>query len=256
MWTDQEHSMVGPYIGALLFAVGVLLNVGPAADLVRHLATESLDEGWVTLVGAVLGLSAIAWQTRRGFSHLISSQRNQAELDREARLEQLHLEREQQEWRERRESKVLSAALRGALIANYQAAINVKLHCSMMSIISKKIAEEHGSRESKIALSFKFDLSIFDVNNSRIGLLGADIAADVSQVFSELRIPESYNSDLSIDYKMQAVIYDGVSKGMDNVMEDIMHVTERLRVFESGGSDPGPLSQIKVKRFTNQTYSS
>lgn len=243
--------MFGPYLGAMLFALGLLLNLEPTASLIRHIATDGLDEGWATLVGAVIGLSAIAWQTRRGFSHLISSQKSQANIDQQARLDQAEIEREQHEWQQRREAEQLSAALRGALLANRQAAINAKLHSMLMSKIAEDRARKDPDGEGKIVFKFNFDTAIFDANITRIGLLGADLVADVSQVFSELRIPNVPNFDVPVKFSMQKLAHDAVIEGLSDIIEDTAHVAQRLIAFEldKEDDDPGPLAKIKMSRL-------
>lgn len=89
---------------------------------------SDIPQGWAMLVGALIGLLAIAWQTRAGFRHLIESQKHNSELDRKALLERARLDREAREHqarldleaeqsKQKREAKVLAAALRGEVLA-------------------------------------------------------------------------------------------------------------------------------------------
>jgi hypothetical protein len=50
-----------------------------------------LDQGTATLLGAIIGLSIVARQARRGFTNLVRSQAHQAQIDRDARLHQSEL---------------------------------------------------------------------------------------------------------------------------------------------------------------------
>jgi len=82
-------------------------------------------QGWALLI---IGLGIIAWQLRIGFRNLMLSHANQAELDRQASREEALLDREAREHLaelqaqakealQRKEAIVLSADLRGELMA-------------------------------------------------------------------------------------------------------------------------------------------
>src|SRR4051812_34519453 len=77
---------------------------------------SAIPPGAWTFMGAVIGFSAVAWQTRRGFKNLIASQEHRGELDRVARADQARLVEEGKLADQNREAKVIAAAIHAELI--------------------------------------------------------------------------------------------------------------------------------------------
>jgi hypothetical protein len=73
-----------------------------------------------TLIGSLIGLSVIGWQTRRGFKNLIASQEHRAEKEREARARDASNEQSE------REKKALAAALAGELYSLWRQVRNTR----------------------------------------------------------------------------------------------------------------------------------
>ena len=92
-------------LGATVALIG--LNAAWAANQ----ASWKIDPGTATLCGAIIGLAIIGQQARRGFANLIKSQRNQSELDRDARLHQHAIEREREIEKRSNDRNVLLAAM-------------------------------------------------------------------------------------------------------------------------------------------------
>lgn len=69
-----------------LFVLNVFFFSGPLAAFLPW--ANSIGSGLATLIGSVIGLSVIAFQTRQGFKNLIASQEHRADKEREARADQ------------------------------------------------------------------------------------------------------------------------------------------------------------------------
>jgi hypothetical protein len=103
-------------------------TVKPIQAASEWAVANDLPQGWAILIGVIIGLGIIAWQTRIGLRNLLLSQAHQAELDRQVSLERARLDRDareheaelqaqSQEALQRKEAVVFAAALRGELMA-------------------------------------------------------------------------------------------------------------------------------------------
>src|ERR1700726_2848019 len=97
-------------ITVLLCFCNLILFLAPVPFVLKSYGLE-INQGLATLIGAILGLSAIAYQTRIGFNNLMLSQQNQAKLERDARVHRRKLETEAKQAEQENERKVLVAAL-------------------------------------------------------------------------------------------------------------------------------------------------
>jgi len=140
---------------------------------------------FATLIGAVLGLSVIAWQTRRGFRNLIASQEHRATMERGARADQARIEREVLAEQVEREKRALAASLAGELTSLWYQVRNVQYLPVAQSVLLEAMMEDGTTRKQEFVLPIgKFRVPIYEANISKLGLLGASLAGDVARVFS------------------------------------------------------------------------
>lgn len=213
--------------------------------------------GWATLLGAVIGLSAIAWQTRAGFGNLIKSQEHSAVLDRDARNERARLDREGREHQyqldtnareaaKESEKKELAAALHGELISINRQYNNVM----QVLLIQEKLFRQMALTGTAISQDFKLlkiSTPVYEANIHRIGLLGPSVAADVAEIYGAM----SFGFELPakhLDPEMLSILLDGIRQSLSSVNKDALHVNSRLLAIQFGSEDPGPLLFARQRR--------
>ena len=108
----------------VLFVINVFFFSGPLSAFFAR--ANSITPGLATLIGSLIGLSVIGWQTRRGFKNLIASQEHRAEKEREARADQARIERDASNEQSEREKKALAAALAGELYSLWRQVRNTR----------------------------------------------------------------------------------------------------------------------------------
>ena len=220
--------------------------------------THDLPYGWATLIGAVLGLSAIAWQTGRGFRHLIASQGNQAELDRKAMEVQAVFDRDAREHQaklnliadleaQKAERLPLIAALQGELFACSRQLGNVRNWLILMEAMAEGIGKEGGKVKTPLGIP-NSTTPIYDANIAKIGLLGASIACDVVEVYSMFSAKVVWDKPAELDPKLLCPILKEMSDLIPDQCDDILHVIRRLSAIAHGTDDPGLLRQHRADR--------
>src|ERR1700733_530000 len=95
----------------LLGALALTAFSAATAFLLIFASGYKLDPGLATFTGAIIGLTVVGWQTNKGFKNLVRSQKNQAELDREARLHRAQLDREIDSEKRQHDRSVLLSAM-------------------------------------------------------------------------------------------------------------------------------------------------
>ncbi|MBC8020159.1 MAG: hypothetical protein H7X78_02970 [Methyloceanibacter sp.] len=198
---------------------------------------HDLPQGWATLLGAIIGLGVIAWQARTGFRHLIRSQEHQANLQRE-------LDKESH----RREAAVLAAALRGELLAGAYALVR---RSGWLEAIEKIIDDAAKNPQGKFYSEIRIEgvtTPIYDAQASRLGLIGASLAADVAQVYGSIKSQFLLAaSEAGRDPKLAKEFVE-VQLNLSKVFsKDVLHVCKRLLAFETGTpeDDPGILVEAR-----------
>lgn len=183
------------------------------------------------LFGAFLGLIAVALATRKGFDNLIRAQKEQAAIDREAEVDRI-------EW----ETTCLAAGLRGEL---KYVIFTIRSHAS---VLRKKAALfEDKAKDAKMAKE-KIHLDIWPVpecrfyiaNVSNLGLLGADITAELSFAYEKLAewrrdVDRSEPSFIGSIYQTMP----GYADILETYLPYFEDLVRRLEVIERGEPDPG-----------------
>lgn len=229
---------------ALLVAAAVLLALvngfyafEPLRAVWRWATSNDLPQGWATLIGVGLGLSAIAWQTSRGFRYLIKSQQNQAELDRQGSIQQSQLEQRAEADARAADGKALAAALIGELTVCHRVQSLRATNLGVMQAVSKKIGEE-GHSVAESFTSPPISTPVYRSIIPQLGLLGASLVADVVAVYSRLDM-EAQGDKRPPTELLSTVVED---------LRDIAHVITRLQAFQDGFRDPGPVYETRNKR--------
>jgi len=209
---------------------------------------------FATFIGAIIGLSVVAWQTRRGFRNLIASQEHRADIERKARADQARIQREFAAEQLEREKMALAAALTGELFSLWDQVKNMGVMATAQSILLEEMIKDgaQGKQNSKLPI-FPLRVPIYEANIAKLGLLGSSLAGDVARVLSRATIAPSTSTDrqaslMDIDIKMLKGTIDGLVQANKDWLEDISHVISRLSALERGTNDPGPLYTLEQER--------
>jgi hypothetical protein len=207
-----------------------------------------------TLLGAIIGLSVVAWQTQRGFRNLIASQEHRAATERDARADQARIQREIAAEQLNQEKMALAAALLSELSSLWYQVRNATTFSMTQSILLEEMIKDgaQGKREATLPI-FPIRVPIYEANISKLGLLGSSLAGDVAQVFSRATVSSSTSTGQQavpqMDIKMYKGMIDGLVQSNKEWLEDISHVIMRLSALERGASDdPGPLYLLEQER--------
>jgi hypothetical protein len=230
----------------VLFVLNVFFFFGPLAAFFA--SANCIAPGLAALIGSLIGLSLIGWQTRQGFKNLIASQEHRAEKEREARADQARIEREATNEQFERERKALAAALAGELYSLWRQVSNVRSwHLVNLAFLGGM--EREGVRTKKGTFSVPtFHVPVYEANVEKLGVLGSSHAGDVARVYSTFSLSAPSQPDLDVDIKLLITTYEGIIESMDIWMEDISHVVKRLVALEHGYADPGTLFELDQQR--------
>ncbi|MBB3146404.1 hypothetical protein FHS21_002819 [Phyllobacterium trifolii] len=237
-----------------ILAIAAVLIFRPDALPIREVMAKDQFAAWVTLLAAFIGFGAIAYQTSKGFDHLIASQKNQAEIDRLARDEQAERDREARMHQAAiarnnilddriAKRKALAAALCGELGA-ITLAINISFDAVKMMII---VFEHFG--ETKLGPNFdvtwpmpKIDPIVYKANIADLGLLGPSTAGDVVQIYQLVLTARPPIENSSLTGTMASKMFGAQHEHLKKWVTSSYHVQQRL-LSQLGDSteDPGPL---------------
>jgi hypothetical protein len=230
----------------VLFVVNVFFFSGPLSAFFAW--ANSITPGLATLIGSLIGLSVIGWQTRQGFKNLIASQEHRAEKEREARADQARIEREATNEQSERERKALAAALTGELLSLWYIVGNSRGWYTVNTALLK-VMEREGARTKEGTFTLPtFHVPIYEANVEKLGLLGSSVAGDVARVFSRASLTSTSQDKFNVDIKWWITTYESVVESMDDWMEDISLVVKRLIALEQGNIDPGTLFELEQQR--------
>ncbi|WP_441281070.1 hypothetical protein [Tardiphaga sp. 862_B3_N1_1] len=210
-----------------------------------------IDPGLATLLGAIVGLCVVAWQTNRGFKNLIRSQENQSRLEREARLHQYELERAGTQEDEEREKRLLLSGLRAEMVSLHSNAYTSAQSHQQFALIYKAMHEHSLPASIKEFTINGYKTPFYQQSISRLGLLNVTLAADIIKVYSMVHDDRKVvwekaapNSVVSVAYATGAVLAYKFNA-------DLYHVGMRIRSFEEGTEDPGTLSKTEATRHAH-----
>jgi hypothetical protein len=208
-----------------------------------------IDSGWATLIAAIIGVMIVSWQARLGFQSVIKAQRQQAELDRDARIHQAELAKQEQIAKEKTTLKTLSSALSGELSAATTALGNSVVAMQMQKAIFEQVGDDIPPFEYDAFGTFpKLETKIFDANIRDLGLLGPSTASDVVEVYQFLNFPRGRSSTSALTGKLLAAALDAQIAAIRSWQKDTWHVQRRLLSNFGSGEDPGPLYFERERR--------
>ena len=235
--------------GAALLLFGLSTSALVGAILANQVwLPKSIDQGWATLVGAVVGLSIVSVQASVGFRNLRRSQAHQAglarasqleqaQLDREARRDQFELQSKHDDQLKLLEKKALAAALNGELLA-----VHSYLSDRTRSVQTQKVLYEAMPTEVLIPgaqIEIKgAPTPIFDASISKMGLLEPSLISDIIELFQKSKVDISTPAD-KIPAGMIAKMLGAIVDGWDATHPDFLHLLKRFISVQYGSVDPG-----------------
>ena len=222
------------------------------AFLTAILTTWRIDPGVATLIGAVLGLTLVAWQARLGFKNLIQSQEHRANIESDARLEQHALDLQREQLRAAEERRILMAALRAEIEGLHHRASDTMGRARMMQRLHEAFAKGKAPTVQNSFIGPTFEAPVYQANVSKIGLLGPSLGGDVVKVMSVTSVKQVHMTfDPPMPHEMVATLYEGVADRMHEWQGELHHVAMRLAV-EEGTPDPGTLTETRREREANK----
>jgi hypothetical protein len=239
-------------------ALNSTVEVKPIQAAWEWAVANDLPQGWAILIGVIIGLGIIAWQTRIGLRNLLLSQAHQAELDRQASLERARLDREtreheaelqarSQEALQRKEALVFAAALRGELMA---AAYQLSSRLIWLEGVQDILDELAKNPSNRFPTPFEIErvaTPVYDAHAPRLATIDPSLAADVAQVYAFLCAEHKWNEPGGRDPKVFKALIEKIHIANSVHLKDIVHVCKRLIAFELSkpDDDPGPLTEAR-----------
>jgi hypothetical protein len=195
-------------------------------------------------------LSVIGWQARVGFQNLIKSQENQARIGREARLHAAELEEQALTRKTERDKVVLLGALRAEVAHLLGEVHNAENYVSGLIRIERAIMEQHQPPATKVIKFHSFEAPVFRANIASLGLLGANLGADIIKVMSRANGKETQISqEQPIPHEIVLMMYEGNHSMLQKWASDLHHVAMRILSYENRTADPGTLLETESKRY-------
>lgn len=228
----------------ILLFFNLLFLVRPVHELLSN--PSSIPQGLATLIGAVVGLCTIAWQTNRGFKNLIASQEHRAELDRQALKDKSELDQRAKQADRHHEARVVAAALNAEL--NYIIGLidAVRENYSSEARNFRNLAAKNPASTVKVTFT-DWKTPIYDENIKRLGLLGWSLAGDVVEVYSLTTIKSS-GKPTELPARSAAFLYEAFAHQYGDWRLDMIHVAQRLGCFQHEQDDPGALAAAREAR--------
>ncbi|MBR1170235.1 hypothetical protein JQ571_24880 [Bradyrhizobium liaoningense] len=234
----------------MVLGAGVAFLIANIASLISIRGVK-IDPGTATLLGAIIGLCVVAWQTNRGFKNLIRSQENQSRLERQARLHRYELDRAGAQADDDREKRLLLSGLRAEMVALHRTAFATAQSHHQFALVYKVMHENNAPATMKEWIINGYKTPFYTENISKLGLLGVSLAADViraySMVFEDRKVvweKAAPNSVVATAYATAAVLAYRFNK-------DLYHVCMRIRAVEEGTPDPGTLGETEEQRHAD-----
>lgn len=239
---NQEKNCFKCWIPAILafffFGFGLFLSIRPtfllAEKFIEHILSNGINEGLATLLGAVIGFSALARQTKIGFKNLSSSQKNQAELDRGAREHQFQILSRAEEQKIYAQKQCLAAALYGeidSLITKEKTCIKMlDYHLNKLNTYNESNV---GKKYKLNGINAKINHEIYKNNLTAIGVFDQDLVSKIIHCYSSLEYyydEDEYISELDIFIKIVKAIKVNKTTNMKN----ITHVKNELLKIKIG----------------------
>jgi hypothetical protein len=158
---------------AILLAFNIFLLVS-----IYAIPSWKIDSGIATLVGAVIGLCVVAWQTSRGFRNLIKSQESQAQIDRIARIHQAEIDKDAEGQARTRARTSLLVGLRAEMVHLHAKMLNSEDLAQRLQKSFEKYPPNQVSATNKLEFD-TFHAQVFEANINNLGLLPISLASDI-----------------------------------------------------------------------------
>jgi hypothetical protein len=230
---------IGLFVLDVLLLAGVLLS-----------STYKIDPGVGTLTGAVIGLSVVAWQARTGFDNLIKSQENQARIERDAREHSAELDRVSEERKTQNDRAVLLAALRAEIAYLFGQVTDAERHIRGLLFLEQALIRQQSPSTTKIIALHSFDAPISKANVPHLGMLGANLGADIIKVLSRANDKEiKFSVEQPMPHDVVLMIFQGNLTSLRKWSSDLYHAAMRIRAYEDNTKDPGTLTETEAERY-------
>jgi hypothetical protein len=230
-------------LGATVALIG--LNAAWAANQ----ASWKIDPGTATLCGAIIGLAIIGQQARRGFANLIKSQRNQSELDRDARLHQHAIEREREIEKRSNDRNVLLAAMWAETVTVWKQVADAEKNANVFALMHEGFHKTRMPSDGSKIIFASIKAPVFLANVSNLGLLGGSLAADVVAVLGRAE-GQSRTVDIPavLGHDHLSKLYQAHAEAMKLWRQDLYHVAIRIDAIANERPDPGGLKATEDER--------
>ncbi len=212
--------------------------------------SSKIDQGFATLCGAVVGLSVVAWQARVGFQNLIKSQVNQARIERDARMHQAELDDAADDRAQQKKMAALLGALRAEIVYLLGAVSDAENNIYAMIQIEKALMASNRPPSTKTIALHSFTAPVFQANISNLGLISANLGADIIKVLSRANGKDiKIERDEPMPHDIALMIYEGNHRVLQKWRFDLYHVAMRIRAAEESTPDPGTLLETQEQRY-------
>lgn len=198
-----------------------------------------LTQPIATLVGTIVGLGAIAYQTNRGFKNLIAAQDHRAVIEAKAREHSDELTRAAKKEEELQRGRKVAAALHGEIDSLTQLFAGLADNFEIMRA-KNEFQKAEGRPFIKQSISVNRDkFPIFEAYISDFGLLGPSIVRDVSFFYAKCRHGFNYVEINSRD--LLSDLLDGIAAFHTELATESRELSVRLEAFYNMKPDPGPI---------------
>jgi len=212
-----------------------------------------IDQGLATLIGAIVGLSVVAWQTQRGFKNLVGAQEAQAELDRLAREHAFTLQMKADTDKAERERRALLTAFWAEIIA-VRSAVTEQVQATRIWGFMIKSFMEAGRPAARwnVFRQVGFEAPIYQANAAKIGIVDPSLGADIVRVLSKANSSAIETKfEEGIDYGTVFTLYQAREQYLVEWISELNLVASRISAANNGHQDPGTLESTLVVRKAN-----
>jgi hypothetical protein len=187
----------------------------------------------------LVGVAAIAYQTKRGFANLIKSQEHKGALDRDARLHIHELNRIQRLEENAFKAKKISAALIGELDGLYPRPYSLSQSLEADANRTKRDKESKiGFRTQTLEIG-KTETPIFDSVINDLGYLHPSIVRDVCFIYAKNSFPFRFAEMQTHEIHIETC--ENISRYYRDLALEAAALSARLSAVSDGDDDPGPV---------------
>jgi hypothetical protein len=201
--------------------------------------SNKLTQPVAVLIGGLVGLSGIAYQTNKGFKNLIASQEHRAAIERDARLHLHELAANERLEKDRVKSERLIAAIMGELES-------LELRYRDLAIGLERSGALYKERETRnvpfrkqsINIS-RLQTPIIDACIPEMHVIDAPIVRDICMLYAKI-LYELKAEDMA-DYDVFYSVYGNFSRIYRELEHECRQLIDVLHIFISRSEYTGPI---------------